>query len=176
LAIRQFQAWVLTLPFLLAAFFALAAGCGPSCSKERKTVVGAPTEKSRLDFIKIHYREHGVLPAGLDANAFVLSIKNTSKKPLENVVLTINDRYKAPLSKMLYYHGFRKGSKPYGSDNLAERSKLEFTFSHDISNHWIFRDKHDKPFAVREILKKLRIESRQGMGEWEFRIGKKKKQ
>ena len=176
MTIRQFQAWAISLPFLLAAFFALAAGCGLSCSKERIAVDGSPTEKSRLDFIKIQYREHGVLSAGLDANAFVLCIANTSEKPLEDVVLTINDRYKAPLSKMLYYYGFRKGSKPYGSDKLAARGKLEFIFSHDISNHWIFRDKHNKPFAAREILNKLKIESRQGMGEWEFRIGKKKKQ
>ena len=149
-------------------FQIILCGCNPFAGKPEE-FYGKALEGNELLHVEISY-EAGDDSAfgGPEAKYIILCISNISSEPVRNVVITINDTYKARLSELYYYFKTEKTYKKYGSNHLPANISLTFDFSHDVPNHFVVRDEKKSILPVSELIYHITLESDQKFGKWEF--------
>jgi hypothetical protein len=130
-----------------------------------------PVNKNELGFIDIYYDAYKEQYLNPEAKAYVLHFSNKSSIRLENLRIVFDNNYSAYLSQLLYCYD--DGCRDYKNNNLLPNSELSFIFSHDVPNYGSFRDDNNKPFPLVRLISKIKLESKQGIGEWVFEFKEK---
>lgn len=108
-----------------------------------------------------------VCDAGPELNGdqrVVIAIRNGGDADLTGVHLVVNDEFRAPIGALRVATRF--GTEPLGRSTIRPAERLEFIFSHDISNGWTLRDAAGQPWRRRSAPKSLGLESDAGVGRW----------
>ena len=135
----------------------------------RTYFAGLARPDNELPFIKIYYEAFDdSMFGGQGAKGFRLYITNESEEPLRDMTLTLDDQYRASLSEMIYYNGVVKGSQAYGRKSFPANAKVEFIFSHDVSNHGVFRNRSNETLPAEKLPSEIRVDCARGTGQWEF--------
>jgi hypothetical protein len=146
----------------------MLCSCNPFAGKPEE-FYGKALRGNELQHVEISYKAGDDSAfGGPEAKYIALRISNRSSEPVRNVVVTINDKYKARLSELYYYFKSEKTYKRYGSKHLPANLSLTFDFSHDVTNHFVFRDKKKSIMPVSELIYNITLESDQKFGKWEF--------
>jgi len=103
------------------------------------------------------------------AKALVLKIRNPSDRRLEDVSITFNDSYTAPLQNLRVYLGPAKGTPPLGRSTLLPGDDLEFVFSRDISNHQCMTNQQGQTLPLTFVPAGISIRSGQTVGTWSIK-------
>ncbi len=140
---------------------------GFGCSK-KTTYIGKPTSDSKLSYLTVNYDASEDSTYVANAKAIGLYITNESNNKINNCQFTINDKYKAKLSSILYDYGFVKGNKPLGRNYIKPKESLWFSFSHDCFNHAVFRDEQGNVFPQSQLIDRLQLIASEGKGVWIF--------
>ena len=108
-----------------------------------------------------------VCDAGPELNGdqrVVIAIRNGGDADLTGVHLVVNDEFRAPIGALRVATRF--GTEPLGRSTIRPAERLEFIFSHDISNGWTLRDAAGQPWRRRSAPESLGPESDAGAGRW----------
>ena len=151
----------------IGLFFFTLFGCGTFTDKEfEPCIIIIP---NNLEFVRIsYYYINNIAYGDDDALQYVVEIENDSNHALNNLYLTINYKWKAPLKDIFYYRGFFKGYEPYGQSSFPAKNKLRFTFNKDSSNRSVFIDPSGKHLPDLTFFHTLRLKADQGAGTWGF--------
>ena len=146
----------------------LAIGIFGCCNK-RMEFTGTPIKQDELSGVTVFCSiGDDSWFGGPDALGFTLTIENRASSPLNQCVLVLNNRYRAPLEKIEFYRGFARGNEPFGSDAIPPNAQLEFHGSHDNNNHQIFRDDEGNGLPRNTRVTALTLECEQGTNTWTF--------
>jgi len=153
--------------FFFSLFFFTLLGCGTS--KDRDMTACFIIIPNNLEFVRIsYYYINNIAYGDEDPLQYVVEIENDSNQPLNDLYLTINYKWRAPLKDIYYYQGFLKGYKPFGQSSFPEKNKLRFTFNKKSSNRLVFTDSAGKHMSDLTFFHSLHLKTDQGSGTWGF--------
>lgn len=154
---------------LLAAIIGMSA-CRPFEEKSLGQHDGIPDSGVLTEMIHVSYRAATDKWFGGDnAKAFRLTIQNTSTTRISGITLRVDEAFTNSLDKMLFYFGFVKGNSPLEREYLEANESIGFSFSHDASNHGIFRNDKGESLPPETLPQALEINSTIGSGKWTFK-------
>ncbi len=153
--------------FFFSLFFFTLLGCGTSTDRDMTACfIIIP---NNLEFVRIsYYYINNIAYGDEDPLQYVVEIENDSNQPLNDLYLTINYKWRAPLKDIHYYQGFLKGYKPFGQSSFPEKNKLRFTFNKKSSNRLVFTDSDGKHMSDLTFFHSLHLKTDQGSGTWGF--------
>ena len=140
----------------------LVAGCG-----ERPRSLNLVSDRTNLlSFLSVSCDVSGEFGG---QKALILRIRNTSERRLDDVSISFNHSYTAPLQNLRQYLGFWKGAPPLGRSSILPDDDLTFVFSHDISNHQNMINAAKETLPTTFVPTSISIQAEGRAGRWETR-------
>lgn len=148
-------------PILACLFFPLA------CARSDQWLQCAPESEAAL--VDVFCRcKADPFEGTRGAVQYVLRLVNSGPSDLDNLRLTINNTWSAELGQLTVYKGFWRGSAAVGEGRLAAGEVIELVFSHDVSNHLLFRNNLGQSMSPATRFETLRLDYAKGSERLKF--------